>query len=82
MNEINEIKKLRDLIKIRDLFKRVSRISYNINQFEKRYPEMDSMTSSEMDELIKFYLALGFDFEDLNKDWKKIYKEYKNDNKS
>lgn len=42
-----------------------------------RFPAMESLTEKEIDELVKVYLALGFDLETITKEWKVIYGKYK-----
>ena len=37
------------------------------------------MTVTEMKQLSKVFIAMGFDVEEWVKDWKKIYKEYESE---
>ena len=78
MNKIETFARLQRLI---NLFQRINQISWSADQSRKRYPTPEMMTDTEIDSLIRLYLALGFDIEDIYEDWKKEYKEYKNDQK-
>ena len=61
------------------LFQRINQLSWNSDQAKKRYPSPEAMTNEEMLSLIKMYLSLGFDIEDIYKSWTKEYKEYKDE---
>lgn len=76
MSELADIDSYKRLIKILQMFERVKQLSWNISQTKNRYPSPESMTKDELDNLFKFYLALGFDIEEIYKDWKEFYKEY------
>ncbi len=84
---MNSIKKETDieiftrLQRLITLFQRVNQLSWNSDQARKRYPSPEAMTNDEMLQLIKMYLALGFDIEAIYEDWTKEYKEYKDENK-
>lgn len=73
---MNEIELVNHYIELRNIILRVKNISYNISIFEKRFPTLEGMTKEEITTLNQFYLALGFDLEDIVKDWKKAYKKY------
>lgn len=60
---------------------KISRLSYLADKAKQRYPGIESMTEEEMKSLTRMYLALGFDFEEAYKDWKKFYKDYKKNEK-
>ena len=66
----------RNFLRLKDIFSQIKQISYNVSTTEKRYPAPEAMTKQELQELTKTYLALGFDIEEIYKEWKKIYKEY------
>ena len=77
--ESQDIKQLKRLIKLKNLFAQVKQLSWNVSTTEKRYPAPEAMTSAELKELTKLFLALGMDLEAAAKDWKKLYKEYKDE---
>lgn len=58
------------------LFQRVNQLSWTADQTKKRYPAPEAMTRSEIEQLTKTYLALGFDIESIYEDWKKEYKQF------
>lgn len=62
-------------MKLRGEYKRLSQLSWTIATTEKKYPP-DTLTESEEEELIKYYLALSLDLEDINKNIKEEYKKY------
>jgi len=74
---MSEIREYRDLLELVNLFARLKQLSWTINQTQKRYPELESLTNKEVKELIKFYLSFGFDVESVYEDWKKIYDKTK-----
>ena len=78
MNELQDIELFQQLNELRKIFQKVGELSYTANQAKKRYPAPEAMTSDEMEKLVRMYLALGLDIEQIHKDWKKIYDRYKN----
>ena len=76
---MNELSTYRYFIQLRKIFKDITQLSWTIGQTEKRYPAPEGLTTKELSELIKFYLALGLDLDNMAKDFKKIYKEYKDE---
>lgn len=78
--EAQDIKQLQRLIKLKNLFAQIKQLSWNVSTTEKRYPAPEAMTFTELEELTKLFLALGFDLESAAKEWKKFYKEYKEEN--
>ena len=76
MNKIDKFNRLQRLVNI---FQRINQISWSADQSRKRYPTPEQMTDEEINSLTKLFLALGLDVEDIYLEWKKLYKEYKND---
>lgn len=81
MNESLDITHYRKLLRLTSIFQRVNQISWSADQTKKRYPAPEAMTIEEMTNLIKTYLVLGIDIEDIYKDWKREYDEFKKDEK-
>ena len=81
MNDIKQtdIEIFTRLQRLITLFQRVNQLSWNSDQARKRYPSPEAMTTEEMNSLTKMYLALGFDIEDIYKEWLKEYKTYKSE---
>lgn len=79
MNKLNELKDFRWLVQLNTLFQGVKQLSWTFDQTSKRYPTPEALTALELRQLVKTYLALGFDIEELHKKWKKLYTEYKNE---
>lgn len=77
MSELTDIEALTRLIKLTQIMSRISRVSYLADQAKQRYPNIEMMRTDELEALSKMYLALGFDFEEAYKEWKKMYEEYK-----
>ena len=65
------------LLIAREILKKIQQISWNVNAMERRYPPTEAMTSEELDEMYRFYLALHFDLEEASKTLKKLYQDYK-----
>lgn len=76
MNETEDINALSKLMRLTQIMSRVSRVSFLADQAKQRYPNMERMTKDEIEALTRLYLALGFDFEEAYKDWKRLYDEY------
>lgn len=74
MTDIDRFSRLQRLI---NLFQRLNQISWSTMQTRKRYPDPEVMTEEEIESLTRVYLALGYDIEDIAKEWKDIYTEYK-----
>lgn len=77
-DDSKDISNYRRLLQLKDIFARVKQISWNASSTEKRYPGPEAMTPSEMEELTRTYLALGYDIEELAKEWKELKKQYDN----
>jgi hypothetical protein len=77
----DEIVTFADLLKAREILKRIQQLSWNVSAMEKRYPPTEAMTSEELESMYKFYLVSYFDLKDAVKSLKKLYKKYKNDKK-
>jgi DNA-binding transcriptional regulator YhcF (GntR family) len=77
MNTKNEVQSFTNLQKLITLFQRVNQLSWTADQTRKRYPSPSEMTEEEIDGLARVFLALGYDIEEIYKEWKKIYDEYK-----
>lgn len=81
MSELADMQSFKRLLKLLNLFQKVKQVSWSIDQTTKRYPAPEAMTSDELEALFRAYLALGFDLEEVTKEWKEFYKEY-NDNRN
>jgi hypothetical protein len=79
MNNMNDIEDFKRLQKLISLFQRVNQLSWTADQTRKRYPAPEAMTLQEIKSLIRLYLALGMDIEDIYKEWKEEYKKYKDE---
>ncbi len=77
MNDTDQIGSFARLQKLISLFQRVNQLSWTSDQTRKRYPNPELMTEQEVDSLTKLYLALGYDIEEMAKEWKEIYDDYK-----
>jgi len=73
----SEIDKYACLQRLISLFQRISQISWTFDQTRKRYPTPEMMTEVEVEALTRVFLALGLDVEEIYKEWKKEYAEYK-----
>ena len=73
MNDSEDILAYSKLQRLIAIFQRLQQVSWTSDQTKKRYPYPEAMTPEEISNLTKFYLALGFDIEDIYKDWKKEY---------
>ena len=73
----SEIDKYACLQRLISLFHRVSQISWTSDQTRKRYPAPEVMTDTEIESITRVFLALGLDLEDVYREWKKEYAEYK-----
>ena len=82
MSELQDIESYKRLIRLLNLFEKVKQVSWNISQTKNRYPAPESMTKVELDTLFRFYLALGFDLEQVYKEWKEFYDEYSKGNRA
>jgi len=82
MSEVKDIELFNELNRLKAVFQAIGEISYTANQTKKRYPAPEMMNTREMQSLVKFYLALGFDIEEAYKKWKKIYDKYKEEHKN
>ncbi|MCB1712580.1 MAG: hypothetical protein KDH96_08965 [Candidatus Riesia sp.] len=81
MSEINDITAYNRYSKLKKIFAAIKELSFQASSTEKRYPSPDMMTREELEALTRTYLALGMDLEELAKEWKTIYKEYKKEEK-
>lgn len=75
MNDTKDIIAFTKLNRLISIFQRVSQISWTSDQTRKRYPAPEMMTSEEIEALTRSYLALGFDIEQVYKEWLKEYGE-------
>lgn len=82
MTDKNDIDKLAQFMKVAGVISRISRVSYLADQARKRYTDPEYMTTEEIEALTRLYLALGYDFEQAYKDWKKVYAEYRKKTKT
>ena len=74
MTETTDITLYSKFVRLKKIYASIKEISFQVSQAEKRYPAPESMTKEELNALIKVYLALGFDLEELVKEWKRVYK--------
>lgn len=79
MNETSDIELYTRLQRLTSLSQRINQISWTFDQTKKRYPAPNLMTTQEMEALVRSYLALGFDIEQIYKEWKEELKDYKNE---
>jgi len=81
MNDKGEIDRFNRLQKLISLFQRVNQLSWSADQSRKRYPNPEAMTNDEMEALTRVFLALGYDIEEIYKEWVKQYDDYKKSEK-
>lgn len=74
MKEMNHIETYGAIIKLRDQLKRVQQLSWNITQFEKKFP-FDQISQEQYDELFRAYLEFAMDMFVINKVFGNILKE-------
>jgi len=55
INETSSISVYRKLVKLRDLLKNIQQLSWNINQFEKKYP-LEKATEKDYPEILNSYV--------------------------
>ena len=74
MKEMNPIETYGAIIKLRDQLKRVQQLSWNITQFEKKFP-FDQISSEQYEDLFKAYLEFAMDMFVINKVFGSILKD-------
>jgi len=74
MNDLEAYERYRQL---QTLIDHIKRVSFYANETQKRYPYAEAMTQEELEQLTRIYLAMFLDVEDIYKEFKKIYAEYK-----
>lgn len=76
MNNMNEIEEFQFLVRLLKLVDEIKRISFYADQSRKRFPIPEAMTRKEIQDLVKLYMALGFDIESIHEEWKELYGQY------
>jgi len=56
--QMSDIEKYSQLVKLRDLLKDIQQLSWNINNVEKKYP-LDSSFGEDYKDLLKVYVQFG-----------------------
>jgi len=74
MKEMNRIETYGAIVKLRDQLKRVQQLSWNITQFEKKFP-FDQMTEDQYEDLFRAYSEYAMDMFVINKVFGSILKE-------
>lgn len=75
-NKIEQMDQYRMLMKQRDQLKRIQQLSWNITQFDKKYP-FENITPEQFDTYFKTYYEYAMDMFIINKVFGIILKEAK-----
>lgn len=78
---MNDIESYRLFKSVQEIVDRIKRVSFYLDQTQKRYPMPEAMPKDEFLTLTKLYLAFYLDIEDIQKDFKKVYDGYNKANK-
>jgi hypothetical protein len=79
--KIKEDGLLQKFLQLRSLYKRLQQVSWTVTSTEKRFPPFEEMNNEQLEEVLRIYLAMTFDIEDVAKEMNKLYKQYQNDKK-
>jgi len=69
-----QIASYRELIKLKNILKRIQQLSWNVTQFNKRFP-LENANSSSYSELKKAFLEFGEEVKDISQDFIQLQNE-------
>ena len=76
---MNKMKLLTDFYNFRDVYQIIKNISWQISNFEKRFPMPEAMTDKELQMHVETYIALFSKLKEAIKLYRKAYKIYQDE---